>query len=74
MLWGKHKGALGGQREGWWAAETEGEGNREHKALGEWGVTTQQQKGNYMRGSRGEKRGEDGENELEVFQIVPRWL
>lgn len=33
VLWGKDKGALGGQREAWWAAETEGEGNEENKAL-----------------------------------------
>jgi len=33
VLWGKDKGALGGQREAWWANETEGEGNENNKAL-----------------------------------------
>lgn len=68
VLWGKDKGALGGQREAWWAAETEGEGNGENKALGASAVITQQQRerktsGNNMKGSEQEGRTAERERE-----------
>lgn len=44
VLWGKDKGVLGGQREAWWAAEIEGEGNEENKAPRASAVITQQQR------------------------------